>query len=117
MRTLQLDLDSDSDAPRLVRHTVRTWLDDIDCSDETRIDVTLLVNELVTEAVHNAASRIHSQIAFDTGRLRFDIRDDRATTAPRTTMLPLDLLAEQITVAWGRSTVDADTYTWGEVFC
>ena len=117
MRTLHLDVDSDAHAPRLVRHSLRAWLDAIDCTDETKLDVTLLVNELVTDAVHNAASRIHGQIAFDTGRLRFDIHDDRATTSTRTTMLPLDLLAEQITDAWGRSTHDTDTYTWGEIFC
>ena len=117
MRTLQLDVDSDRHAPRLVRRTVRTWLDDIDCSDATRVDVTLLVNELVTEAVRGAARHIHSEMAFDAGRLRFDIRDDRATTTTRKAMLPLDLLAGQITDTWGRSTLDTDTHTWGEIFC
>jgi anti-sigma regulatory factor (Ser/Thr protein kinase) len=116
MRHLHLDVDSDNHAPRIARHTARTWLERVECDDDTRIDVVLLVDEIVTEAVHHQATRISAEMNFDTGRLRIDVHDDRpATDSPA--RCAVAQIAPQVADGWGRDDSVGGSHTWVEFLC
>ena len=82
MRTLHLDVDSDLHAPRVLRHALRAWLEAVDCTDDTKFDVVLLVSELASDAVHKQATRVSAVMSFEHGRLRVDLDDDRPAQTP-----------------------------------
>ena len=117
MPTLHLDVDSDAHAPRIVRHSLRAWLEPVDCTDETKLDVTLLVSELVADAVHGAATRISAGMAFDDGRLRIDVQDDRTRSGSDASPCPPEWFAERIADGWGRDIGARETSTWAEILC
>ena len=96
---------------------LRAWLEPVDCTDETKLDVTLLVSELVTDAVHGAATRISAGTAFDDGRLAH--RCPRRPHQERQRCVPCapEWFAEQIADGWGRNTAHGATSTWAEILC
>jgi hypothetical protein len=127
MRTWRLDLDSDAHAPRLARHSVRGWLEVVPCSDDTKVDVSIVVSELVTHAVTSGASSVSIRTVFDDGRLRIDVHAphdaaDAGSVAGgqvqrSTSQLLSDRMIEAATDAWGRTRTPDETHTWAEILC
>jgi hypothetical protein len=127
MRTWRLDLDSDAHAPRLARHSLRSWLELVACDDDTKTDVTILVSEFVTDAVTSDAARVSVRMVFDDGRLRVDVHAQydqpltsiSANEQPRGTSWQslTDRVAEAATDAWGRACMPHETHSWAEILC
>ena len=126
MRTWRLDLDSDAHAPRLARHSVRSWLELVACDDDTKADVVLVVSEFVTDAVATAASRVVVRIVFDEGRLRIDVHAEHdqptaATSGSRqldTQSEPFgDRIVTAVTDAWDRTSTPHGPHNWAEILC
>jgi hypothetical protein len=127
MRTWRLDLDSDDHAPRLARHSVRSWIDFVDCDDDKKIDIVLLVSEFVTQAVNTGAAQVSISVIFDDGRLRIDVRAEHPVAegqvggvdANEDTILRsfADRMADAATDTWGRRRQSHQTHTWAEILC
>jgi anti-sigma regulatory factor (Ser/Thr protein kinase) len=116
VRTLHLDVDSDLHAPRVLRHAVRAWLEAVDCTDDTKFDIVLLVSELASDAVREQATRVSAVMSFEHGRLRVDLDDDRPAQTTVGHRGPRRL-AEQIADDWGRDSAPTGTHTWAEILC
>ena len=127
MRTWRLDLDSDEHAPGLARHSLGSWLELVACDDDTKVDVIIVVSELVTHAVIGNAARISVRMVFDDGRLRVDVhaRHDQplthASDSPQEQGLSrqslTDRVADAVTDAWGRTCELDRTHSWAEILC
>jgi anti-sigma regulatory factor (Ser/Thr protein kinase) len=117
VRSWRLELDSDECAPRLVRHSLRSWLDLVACSDDAKDDLLLLVSELVTEAIEHEARTISLRGVFDDGRLRIDVHAVDAMPTAVTDESFTDRIGSQITDNFGRR-ADADgIHAWAEKLC
>ena len=127
MRTWRLDLGSDPHAPRLARHSLRDWLDLVACTDDTKTDVTILVSDLVTQAVASDATHVTIRAVFDDGRLRIDVHAQHdPTRADITDKRPADARSDEsfsdrvtaaVADAWGRDRLPHETHTWADVLC
>ena len=125
MRSWRLDLDSDAHSPRLARRSLRSWLELVECDDETKVDVTILVSECVTLAVTNNATRISIRVVFDDGRLRIDVHaqhvEDRARVVGDRPETPSEAVMDRVAAAaaqtWARRADTHETHTWAEILC
>jgi anti-sigma regulatory factor (Ser/Thr protein kinase) len=80
--TLTLTLDQSTSAPAVARHAVRRWLAAWHVSDSLLDDVTLVVSELVTNAVLYAAPPLTVVAAARDDQLRLEVHD-RSPRPPR----------------------------------
>jgi hypothetical protein len=126
VRTWRLDLDSDTHAPALARHSLRGWLRLVTCRDDTKIDVTILVSEFVTEAATSDATHVSISMIFDEGRLRIDVHAREEAPAGGGGRTPIqtatgpsfaDRIADIATDNWGRTRQPDTTHAWAEILC
>jgi hypothetical protein len=126
MRSWRLDLDGDAHAARLARHSIRGWLDLVDCDEDTKIDITLVASELVSDTVSDEAARVSIRMLFDDGRLRIDVHAERDQPPTATGSLKLqdsacnsltDRVISAATDSWGRTEMPHGTHTWAEILC
>jgi anti-sigma regulatory factor (Ser/Thr protein kinase) len=126
LRTWRLDLDSDVHTARTARHSARSWLSIVDCREETKTDIIIVVSELVAHAAIDS-TRISLTIVFDDGRLRVDVHAQHHQTDTVTRGRPLahdapgetltDRVVAAATDAWGRTRTPHGTHTWAEILC
>lgn len=100
-------LDASPDSARAARRFVRDTLVAWGC--ESRVDtVTLLTNELVTNAVLHARSRVELSLHRHGGALRVEVADGSPAAPVRR-----DYGADQATTGRGLALVEALAAVWG----
>jgi len=117
--TLTLSLEPTPRAPGMARQALRDWLRIVDCSDQTKQDVVLVVSELVTNAVVHAQSPPEVVATFDEGRLRLEVHDrDRNPPAVRSEGGYIGgyglRLVDRLTDGWGWEPTPAGKRIWVE---
>jgi len=119
MRTWRLELDCDLHAPWFARHALRSWLHLVTCSDETKLDITILVSELITDAVLADGQRVSLTVTFDDGRVRIDVHATGAAPRPASTGddTVSSRIADAVTDTWARTSQHGVAHTWAELLC
>jgi anti-sigma regulatory factor (Ser/Thr protein kinase) len=76
MAARSTELPATAAAPRMARHLVTAMLDEQGCSIEVVDTAELLVSELVTNSVRQAASSVVVRIEMQGGDLLVEVQDD-----------------------------------------
>jgi anti-sigma regulatory factor (Ser/Thr protein kinase) len=79
MRRLELEVDPAPDTPGQVRRAVRDWSSGLVRSETISHNISLIVGELVTNAVVHARSTLRIVVTFRPHRLRIEVHDDDST--------------------------------------
>jgi anti-sigma regulatory factor (Ser/Thr protein kinase) len=113
-------LQPDSHAARAARRFTRELCVDIGCDDLVG-DASLVVTELVTNAVIHAATPSELRLRYADGVLRIEVADGNASRPrPRTPMAGDEtgrglLLIEALSRTWGCDADDAGKVVWAEL--
>jgi anti-sigma regulatory factor (Ser/Thr protein kinase) len=122
MRRLELDVDAAPDTPGHVRRAVDAWSSELLHSEASAHRVSLIVSELVTNAVVHAHSGLRVVVTASRHRLRIEVHDDDGTPP---SMLPdpgphggfgLRIVAET-SDRWGWLPTQSGKLVWAEVRC
>ncbi len=111
---------AEAGAPRLVRRALASWLDDRGLPAAWRDDVSVVVSELVTNAVIHAPSAARVRASLDAHVLRLEVHD--ASAAPPAPRQPggtgpggygLRIVAG-LSADWGWFATPSGKYVWTE---
>ena len=119
-RTASTRLAADARSAATARHFVDTALRSWDCNDLLDV-VTLLVSELVTNAVIHAGSEVEVEVRLAGGRVRVDVVDRSTEVVKRRDAEDDDQsgrgmdLVEALASAWGIDLVPGGKSVWFEI--
>jgi two-component sensor histidine kinase len=110
-----------ADAPRQARERARDLLDEFGASEDVRYAVTLVIDELVTNAAIHAATRIHVTLGRKHDLYRCVVHDER-TEGPYPRIIEtadgygrgLRVVAV-LSVSWGVERDSSGTSVWAEI--
>jgi anti-sigma regulatory factor (Ser/Thr protein kinase) len=110
-----------ADAPGHAREWVRDLLDDLGASEDARHAVTLVVDELVTNAVTHASTRIAVTVGRKQDVYRCVVHDER-TDGPYPRIIETAAgygrglrIVAVLSVSWGVERDAAGTSVWAEI--
>ena len=122
MRRLELEVSPAPDTPSQVRRAVRDWSSGLVRSETTAHNISLVVSELVTNAVVHARSARRVVVTFSRRRLRIEVHDDD-TTPPNLRPHPgpdggfgLHIVAAT-SESWGWLPTQSGKLVWAEMRC
>jgi len=79
VRRLELEVDPAPDTPGHVRRAVSAWSSGLVRSETAADNISLIVSELVTNAVVHARSALRIVVTFSRHQLRIEVHDDDST--------------------------------------
>jgi two-component sensor histidine kinase len=110
-----------ADAPRQARDRVRHLLDDLGASEDVRYAVTLVVDELVTNAAIHAATRIRVTLGRKQDLYRCVVHDERNDGPYPRIIETADgygrglRVVAVLSVSWGVERDSSGTSVWAEI--
>jgi anti-sigma regulatory factor (Ser/Thr protein kinase) len=127
MAAVELNLRAGADAPRLAREAVRTWLTTRPCEPAMVDTATLLVTELVTNAVLHAPGP-GLRLSIDetlSDVMRVAVCDESRRTPQRPLAAPDEegtggrglWLVESLSASWGWEPLRSGKRVWFELVC
>ena len=118
MDRFQEQLEWSRGAPRVARHAVGDWLEQLGCDDDAKEDVVLAASELVTRAVNDCAGPPTLHARVDDGRVLLRI-DSTEAIGTGDVVDPLRQLSTRVLQAvccsWGVEARRGETVLWAEV--
>lgn len=122
MPTQAMTLPPDTESPRRARHFVQNMLIDGEVASTLEV-VTLLVSEVVTNAVLHARSDVTVTVRNDGTVVRVEV-EDQSESVPTQMPVAQDattgrgmVLIEQLADAWGTRTSRQGKTVWFELSC
>jgi anti-sigma regulatory factor (Ser/Thr protein kinase) len=118
---VDLALPGTADAPRRAREWVRDFLEDLCAPDDVRYVVTLVLDELVTNAAVHAGTPVRVTVGVKQGTYRCVVRDERTDGAYPRIIETADGYGRGLRVvalfssAWGVERDATGTTVWAEV--
>jgi len=118
---MQIQLDATLRAPGVARHRLLEWLSEAGCDEGSAADASLIVSELVTNAVVHAHSAPTVVVERSSGRLRLEVSDgDASPPAIRSDAVVGGQglrLVEQLSTRWGWTPIQGGKVVWAERPC
>jgi anti-sigma regulatory factor (Ser/Thr protein kinase) len=116
----RLAVDRSSDAPSFARHALQTWLAALNTPGQLLDDASLVIGELVTNAVRHAASASLVVAEVHGNRLRLEVHDESprlpAPHAPDPELGGFGLqLVARIADSWGWAPTPTGKFVWTEL--
>ena len=122
VRRLELDVDPAPDTPMHVRRAVGVWSSALVRSETTAHNISLVVSELVTNAVVHPRSELRVVVTLERRRLRIEVHDDDAKPPNiRSQAGPgggfgLRIVAN-LSDRWGWLPTESGKLVWAEMLC